>query len=201
MAGEERRNDVFIVGDAHQRIYRNHASLSKCGINIRGRSSYLRINYRTTDEIRKWSFGLLKGLTFDDLDDGFDDGTSCISLTHGTEPLVKDFSTADQEFEFVLERIQELLDQGESLEDICLVGRTNSIVQDYVRRLQEQQIRVYEIRRSKVDDRHQKGIRVATMHRVKGLEFKHILVVCKTAVLFLCKSQLKVKTKLPGKQL
>ncbi len=177
MAGEERRNDVFIVGDAHQRIYRNHASLSKCGINIRGRSSYLRINYRTTDEIRKWSFGLLKGLTFDDLDDGSHDGTSCISLTHGTEPLVKDFSTADQEFEFVLERIQELLDQGESLEDICLVGRTNSIVQDYVRRLQEQQIRVYEIRRSKVDDRHQKGIRVATMHRVKGLEFKHILVV------------------------
>ncbi|NLL43056.1 MAG: UvrD-helicase domain-containing protein [Firmicutes bacterium] len=177
MAGEEHKNDLFIVGDAHQRIYRHHASLSSCGINIRGRSSYLRINYRTTEEIRRWSFGLLKGLTFDNLDDGTDDGASCISLTHGTEPVVRDFPTADQEFAFVLERIQDLADQGEAIENICLVGRTNSIVQDYVRRLHSEQIRVYEIRRSKVDDRSQKGVRVATMHRVKGLEFKHVMVV------------------------
>ena len=30
-------NDIFIVGDAHQRIYRNRATLGKCGIDIRGR--------------------------------------------------------------------------------------------------------------------------------------------------------------------
>ena len=53
LAGEEHPNDIFIVGDSHQRIYRNHPTLSKCGINVRGRSSILKINYRTTEEIRK----------------------------------------------------------------------------------------------------------------------------------------------------
>lgn len=177
MAGDEHKNDIFIVGDAHQRIYRHNASLSKCGVNVRGRSSYLRINYRTTEEIRRWAFGLLKGLKFDDLDDGLDDGSSCISLTHGNEPDVKNFATAEQEFDFVLGRIDELVEQGDALEDVCIVGRTNSIVQGFIKRLQNKGIRVYEIRRSKVDDRNLKGIRVATMHRIKGLEFKHIIVV------------------------
>lgn len=63
LAGDEHRNDIFIVGDSHQRIYRNKAVLSKCGINVRGRSSYLRINYRTTEEIRKFAFGLLNGVS------------------------------------------------------------------------------------------------------------------------------------------
>ena len=62
IAGEQHHNDMFIVGDAHQRIYRNKTILSKCGINIRGRSSYLTINYRTTEEIRKYAFSLLKGI-------------------------------------------------------------------------------------------------------------------------------------------
>ena len=64
----------FIVGDAHQRIYRNKAVLSKCGINVRGRARKLRINYRTTEEIRKYAFGLLKGVSFDDMDEEYDDG-------------------------------------------------------------------------------------------------------------------------------
>ena len=48
----EAPNDLFIVGDSHQRIYKNNASLGKCGINIKGRSKILKINYRTSEEIR-----------------------------------------------------------------------------------------------------------------------------------------------------
>ena len=55
LAGDEHQNDLFIVGDAHQRIYRNKVTLSKCGISVRGRSSQLRVNYRTTEEIRNWA--------------------------------------------------------------------------------------------------------------------------------------------------
>ena len=68
IAGEPHRNDIFIVGDAHQRIYRNKTVLSKCGIQVRGRSSILRINYRTTEETRAYAFALLQGIPFDDLD-------------------------------------------------------------------------------------------------------------------------------------
>lgn len=68
LAGEEHNNDLFIVGDAHQRVYENKATLSKCNINVRRRASQLRINYRTTEEIRDWAMCMLKGISFDDLD-------------------------------------------------------------------------------------------------------------------------------------
>ena len=74
LAGEEHANDIFIVGDSHQRIYKNHPTLSMCGINVRGRSSILKINYRTTEEIRKYAFALLNGISFDDLDEETDLG-------------------------------------------------------------------------------------------------------------------------------
>ena len=39
------------------------------GINVRGQSRQLKVNYRTTEEIRKAAFALLNGISFDDLDD------------------------------------------------------------------------------------------------------------------------------------
>ena len=58
---EEAKNDIFIVGDAHQRIYGHKVVLGQCGIKIVGRSKKLKLNYRTTDEIRKWAVSLLDG--------------------------------------------------------------------------------------------------------------------------------------------
>jgi superfamily I DNA/RNA helicase len=60
---------LFIVGDAHQRIYGRKASMSKCGINVRGRSRKLRICYRTSDEIRRWAVSVMQGVSVDDLDE------------------------------------------------------------------------------------------------------------------------------------
>jgi mRNA-degrading endonuclease RelE of RelBE toxin-antitoxin system len=56
----EAPSDIFLVGDAHQRIYRHTASLSRAGIQVRGRRSrQLRVNYRTTQAIRNWALALL----------------------------------------------------------------------------------------------------------------------------------------------
>lgn len=176
MMGPEHDNDLFIVGDAHQRIYENHASLSKCGINIRGRSSILRINYRTTEEIRQYAFALLKGISFDDLDDSEDRGDKCQSLTHGSKPAVKEFRTENEEVDFIDSEIKRLQQSGVQLRDICVVARTNALVDGYQANLTGKGYRVYQIKRSKTDDRSQDGIRVATMHRVKGLEFQYVFI-------------------------
>lgn len=70
-------NDLFFVGDGHQRIYsRNRAAMSRCGIDIRGRSRKLYLNYRTTDEIRRQAVALLEGCEIDDLDDGQDESVA-----------------------------------------------------------------------------------------------------------------------------
>ena len=61
-------NDLFLVGDAHQRIYGRKVVLSRCGIATQGRSSTLRINYRTTEQIRAWAVAMLEGMAVDDLD-------------------------------------------------------------------------------------------------------------------------------------
>ena len=177
IAGEEHGNDIFIVGDAHQRIYKNKAALSKCGINIRGRSSVLRINYRTTEEIRKAAFALLNGISFDDLDDSFDTGDRCQSLTHGTVPEVISTANANEELDTILGKIKGLIENGVSAKDICVVARTHPLLNDYITQFTSSGIRCYEIKRNKADDRGLEGIRVATMHRVKGLEFQYVFVV------------------------
>ena len=51
----EQMDDMFLVGDGHQRIYRRFAVLGQCGIKIIGRGRKLRINYRTTEETRRFA--------------------------------------------------------------------------------------------------------------------------------------------------
>ena len=177
LAGEEHSDDIFIVGDAHQRIYRNHPTLSKCGINVRGRSSILKINYRTTEEIRKYAFGLLNGIAFDDLDEGTDLGDKCQSLTHGEKPIFKNFNNANDEFDFLVNEIKQLKGNGVLLTDICVVARTKKLVEDYIALFTKAGIKAYAIKRNKADDRSFDGLRIATMHRVKGLEFKYVFIV------------------------
>ena len=177
LAGDEHENDIFIVGDSHQRIYRNKAVLSKCGINVRGRSSYLRINYRTTEEIRKFAFGLLNGVSFDDLDEDYDNGKGCQSLTHGDKPEIKQFATPEEELDYIVNKIKELEAGGVEQKNICIVARTHELLDNYISGLQRSGIKSFEIKANKTDDRSFEGVRIATMHRVKGLEFDHVFAV------------------------
>lgn len=177
LAGDEHQNDIFIVGDSHQRIYRNKAVLSKCGINVRGRSSYLRINYRTTEEIRKFAFGLLNGVSFDDLDDDYDNGKGCQSLTHGDKPEIKEFATPEEELDYLVSKIHELETAGVEQKNICIVARTHKLLDSYIAGLQRTGIKSFEIKANKTDDRTFEGVRIATMHRVKGLEFDYVFIM------------------------
>ncbi len=177
LAGPEHKNDVFIVGDSHQRIYENAAVLSQCGINIRGRSSILRVNYRTTDEIRKYANSILKGLSFDDMDEGTVEINAETSLTHGNVPKVEGFRSSTEEFEHVKDRIEQLVVSGVSEEEICIVARTNSIISDLKEYFSKCGRSLYELKNNKSEDRSIQGVRCATMHRVKGLEFQYLFIV------------------------
>lgn len=177
----EGSNDLFIVGDAHQRIYRHRTTLSHCGIDIRGRGRKLKINYRTTDEIRRFAVGVLEGRPIDDLDGGLDDQKGYVSLTHGSPPTVRTFDSMSDELEFLGAHVTQLISQGVPAESICLVARTHRILEGYVPALNDAGIETYEIRRNSADRRNRSGLRVATMHRVKGLEFDHMIVVSANA--------------------
>lgn len=191
LAGNEHENDLFIVGDAHQRIYRNKVTLSKCGISVRGRSSQLRVNYRTTEEIRNWAMRVLKGIPVDDLDGGLDEAKGYRSLSHGDAPIVEIFDSYGDEAAALVKHIQEKIEAGMEPMEICVIARTNKMLADYANALSDAGIRSYEIKRSKTDDRHMPGVRLATMHRVKGLEFTCVFIVGMTRAAMPLKSALK----------
>lgn len=175
--GEEHANDMFIVGDSHQRIYKNKAVLSKCGINIKGRSSLLKINYRTTEETRKYAFGFLNGINFDDIDTEYSGNNKCQSLTHGEVPVIRNFENYGDQLTFVSAEIKQLHESGVHYEDICIVARTHKQIELASIELNKNDIACYEINSNKEDNTSEPGIRLATMHRVKGLEFRYVFVI------------------------
>lgn len=173
----EGSNDLFIVGDAHQRIYRNRTTLGQCGIDIRGRGRKLKINYRTTDEIRRFAVQLLEGREIDDLDGGLDQQKGYMSLTHGQTPAVNVFSSLGEEIAFLSSYIGKLQEEGTALESICVVARTKRLLQSYIDQLSGAGFTTYEIKRNIAEQRDKPGVRLATMHRVKGLEFENVIIV------------------------
>ena len=174
IAGAEHADDLFIVADAHQRIYHHKVVLSRCGVNVKGkRSSILRINYRTTEETRNFAMSVLKGLSFDDLD-GSEDKEQCRSLTHGSLPYVRSFSNFDAEANWIAAKIRSLNDTV--LNNICVIMRTKKQCAEYKKKLEDANIPCFEIKRSASDDPSFVGVRIATLHRVKGLEFEYVFV-------------------------
>lgn len=169
-------DDMFIVGDAHQRIYRHKVVLSREGIEIRGRSRKLRINYRTTDEIRRWAVAQLDGCDIDDLDGQSDHLRHYQSLTHGPIPTVWEGGSTEEEFPRILSYIEELMAEGIEESSICVVCRTNKEADAHHQWLESVGMKALRLTRTMGDDRKQRGIRVASMHRVKGLEFDAVII-------------------------
>lgn len=172
MIPNETQNDLFIVGDSHQKIYSKNVVLSKCGINIIGRSKKLKINYRTTDETRKWAVKILEGFSIDDLDGGLDNQKGYKSLLHGSEPLVKNFTTFEKEIEFIKACIQQIKKEEDTLDNTCLILRNKDLLEKYNRALN---ISTY-LLTSESEETNKEGLRISTMHRIKGLEFNNIII-------------------------
>lgn len=173
-------NDLFFVGDGHQRIYsRNKAAMSKCGIDIRGRSKKLYLNYRTTDEIRKQAIAVLEGCSIDDLDDGHDETRRYKSLSHGPVPVLRRMASLDEVFPALLDTIKvwSAAPSGDTRETVCVIAPTKR-QRDSISHFLERSATLTKT----IDENQNAGavqdcVYVATMHRAKGLEFDRVIVV------------------------
>jgi superfamily I DNA/RNA helicase/mRNA-degrading endonuclease RelE of RelBE toxin-antitoxin system len=175
IAGPERPDDLFLVGDAHQRIYGHPVSLTACGIQVRGRRSQtLRLNYRTTGSICRWSLQALTGIEVDDLDDGKADRRGYISLREGPAPMVQVFPNAKEEEAAVAKLVLGAIDRGLPAESICVVARTKHLLADrYGAALARAGLTTVTLEQ---EEPRLPGVRLATMHRVKGLEFGMVVI-------------------------
>jgi superfamily I DNA/RNA helicase len=164
-------NDMFLLADPHQRIYDNQVSLAQLGIEVRGRAHRLTVNYRTTHEILDLSVRVLSGNAVVGLDDQADTLRGYRSVTHGGAPEVAAHADRNRELDALIERVGTWLEQGVEPHAIGVAARTGNLVKAISRTLSEAHIDVADDRRG-VD-----GVRVATMHHMKGLEFQCLAVV------------------------
>ncbi|MFL0726106.1 MAG: 3'-5' exonuclease, partial [Prochlorococcus sp.] len=150
--------------------------LSRCGIEIRGRSRKLRINYRTTEETRAWATAVLKGLDFDDLNGGSDSTSDYRSLLHGDQPLIKGFENPADEQAFLVQTLKQIQSEQNVLSSTCITARTNKAVEKLDSTLQAEGFETRVINKNESDDPSDPALRLATMHRVKGLEFDQVFI-------------------------
>ena len=170
------RNTIFIVGDAHQRIYARRAGMAACGINVKGRSSRLRLNYRTSDEIRRWAVSILEGISVDDLDDGLDSLNGYTSVFRGPVPFLVGYKGEDEEIAALADWLRDLKASGTRLGDVGVLASTRLQVDRLATRLADAGIEAVKLQPNKSDDRTLTGVRLTTMHRAKGLEFNVVAI-------------------------
>lgn len=179
-------NDLFFVGDGHQRIYnRNKAAMSKCGIDIRGRSKKLYLNYRTTDEIRRQAVALLEGVEVDDLDDGHDETQRYRSVSHGPAPLVMDVKGMEGAGQETLNFVRQWTasQAGDHPLTFCVIASSEKNRDALSSFLQAAGLRCLTISaQSNHADAHE-VVHMSTMHRAKGLEFDCVVVVAPVSYL------------------
>jgi superfamily I DNA/RNA helicase len=179
-------NDLFFVGDGHQRIYpRNRAAMSKCGIDIRGRSKKLYLNYRTTDEIRKQAVAMLEGCEIDDLDDGHDETKRYKSLSHGPVPLVLNLSSNEEVMEKSLALVREwgAGSDPENVGSTCVIAESKKTRDAVAKFFQTNGLKSSVIDENQNANLNHDSIYFSTMHRAKGLEFDRVVVLAPNSYL------------------
>lgn len=172
-------NDLFFVGDGHQRIYsRNKAAMSRCGIDIRGRAKKLYLNYRTTDEIRRQAVALLEGCEIDDLDDGHDETKRYKSLSHGPAPSVLKVDGIETAAKHAIEFVQQwntARGEGAPL-SFCVIASSEKSRDAIANLMQAAGLRCVAITAQNNHTDARNVVHLATMHRAKGLEFDCVIV-------------------------
>ena len=137
----------------------------------------LKLNYRTTHKIRALAVAILDGVEVDDLDAGSDDLKGYISLSQGLAPELERYKSDKAEVDALGSWIRNLT-QGDDfkLSDVGVLVHTNNQADDLKAELELQGIETLRLTGENPDDQNKPGVRVCTMHRSKGLEFKAVAI-------------------------
>lgn len=176
-AGVEHPNDVFFAGDSRQRIYGATVPLSQCGVKVNNRSSVLRMNYRTTFEISEAAKKIQQNYSYDDLDGDLSDNDDTICILHGEKPTFHGFVSLSVEMEAVVKDIKKRIGQGFNINEMCVTVRRTKLISKVKHILESNGIPCLQLASYQNDDKSIPGVRIATMHRVKGMEFECMYVV------------------------
>ena len=186
----ERNPDaLFFAGDLGQRIFQEPFSWKALGIDIRGRSHTLKVNYRTSHQIRQTVDRLLPSLVRD-VDGNEENRRGTVSVFNGPDPEVRVFDDSNRETEGLALWIYEAIDEGIEPDEIGVFVRSNDEL-PRARAVVKQAGKTPLELSDRVEERDGR-ISIGTMHLAKGLEFKAVVVMaCDDDVLPL---QMRIET-------
>ncbi len=170
----KKKDGLFFAGDLGQRIFQQPFSWKSLGVDIRGRSRTLRINYRTSHQIRRQADRLLGPETVD-IDGNEENRSDTISVFNGPPPDLHTFKDQQLEINAVKEWLIAQLATGISPNEIGVFVRS---VNEMPRA--EAAVSAAGLKFKILDD-HVETISghasICTMHLAKGLEFRSVVVM------------------------
>ena len=165
---------LFFTGDLGQRIFQEPFSWKALGIDVRGRSHTLKVNYRTSHQIRHTVDRLLPPLVRD-VDGNEEDRRGTVSVFNGPDPVIRVFDDSNQEVDGLALWVGEAIKDGIEPEEIGIFVRsTNELsrARAVVKQASQSQLELSD----RVEGRNWR-VSIGTMHLAKGLEFKAVVVM------------------------
>lgn len=170
----QRPNALFFAGDLGQRIFQQPFSWMALGVDIRGRSRTLRINYRTSHQIRTQSDRLL-GQEVADVDGNREDRSDTISVFNGPPPVIQVFKSESEEIKAVGEWLSKQAKSGLLPHEFGVFVRSPAELNRAQAAVKESGMPF------KILDEHVETasghVSISTMHLAKGLEFRAVAVM------------------------
>jgi superfamily I DNA/RNA helicase len=169
-----RADGLFFAGDLGQRIFQQPFSWRSLGVEVRGRSYTLRINYRTSYQIRSHADRLLPE-TLADVDGNSESRRGTISVFNGVEPVIETFADADREMAAVGKWLADRIVDGVPPDEIGVFVRANGQL-----RRARAAVKTAGAAAMELTDKAETTagrISIGTMHLAKGLEFRAVAVM------------------------
>ena len=170
-AGE---NDLFFSGDLGQRIFQQPFSWKALGVDVRGRAATLKVNYRTSHQIRRSADRLLPGPQRN-VDGVVEERKGTVSVFNGPEPTIVAAQDEAGETSAVAAFIKEALGQGVAPREIGVFVRAPELLIRARAAAQAAGSEALELS-ERCDDPRER-VSIGTMHLAKGLEFKAVAVM------------------------
>jgi mRNA-degrading endonuclease RelE of RelBE toxin-antitoxin system len=172
--GADRHNALFFAGDLGQRIFQQPFSWKSLGVDIRGRSRTLRINYRTSHQIRTQADQLL-GPEVTDIDGNREDRSDTVSVFNGPPPSIRILKSEVDETKTVADWLTQHSQAGMLPHEFGLFVRSAAQLDRATAAVKSAGLSF------KILDEHVETasghVSVSTMHLAKGLEFRAVAVM------------------------
>ncbi|MEW6404825.1 MAG: UvrD-helicase domain-containing protein [Chloroflexota bacterium] len=167
-------NTLFFAGDLGQRIFQQPFSWKTLGVDVRGRSQTLRINYRTSHQIRMQADKLLDP-ELSDVDGIIEKRGGTISVFNGPVPTIDTFRTAASEIEAVSQWLENRVSAGIKPDEIGVFVRSEAELPRAKSAIESAGL-AYKVIDEKITI-SAGNVSLCTMHLAKGLEFRAVVVM------------------------